>query len=99
MRCAARKPLAEFVEFMQRFAFQIARGPQDEPLEPHAAQPVADRGLQHSQDLSDTRLPTPDPISCVRGSGESGDQGAVHIEERPHLGSRRARCDLCDPTR
>ena len=93
------KPLAEFVEFAQRLTLQIARGPHDEPLELHAAEPVPDRGFQHPEDLADPRLPTPDPIAGVRRRGEPRDQRAVQVEERADLGSRRARGDLRDPTR
>src|SRR6478735_1510448 len=96
---ANEEAVAQLVEFTQRLTLEISRGPHDQTLELHAAEPVSDRGLEHSENLSDPGLSAPDPVACVGCRGEARNQRAVQIEKRAHLRSFRARVDLVDPPR
>ena len=64
------QPLADLVKLGQLLTFEIARGPHDEPLELHPPEAVADRRLEHAEDLTDPGLSAPDPIACVRRRSE-----------------------------
>ena len=88
------QPLADLVEVDQRLAAQVARSPDQQPLELHAAELVAQRGLDHAHDLADPGLPPADSVTGVRGRRESGHQGAVEVEECPDRRPRRATGDL-----
>ena len=57
------QPLADLVEFGQRLAAQISRRPHQQPLELHAPQLVAQRGLDDAQHLADPGLPAADPVA------------------------------------
>ena len=67
---------------------QIAGTSHDESLELHAAEPISHHGFGDTQNLADSGLPAPYPITRMRGGGEAGNQRAVEIEERTHLGTR-----------
>ena len=87
---------AEFVDVAERAAAQHAGALADEVLELRAAQLMVESGLHHADELADAHLAAPQPILGHDDAGEAGDQGAVQVEERADLGTRRAGLDLGD---
>ncbi len=88
--------LGEFVDVAERAAAQHAGALADEVLELRPAELVVETGLHHADELADAHLPAPQPIPRHDHAGEPGHQGAVEVEERADLGTRRAALDLCD---
>ena len=77
---ASKQRFPERVELRQGLAAQIAGGPDDEPLEFHAAHPVAHRRLEHAQHLADPGLTIADAMAGVDCRREPGDERAVQVE-------------------
>ncbi len=86
--------LPQLVEFGQRFSSQISGRPDEEALERHPADPVANRGFEDSENLTGRGLPPPDAVTGVRRGGEAVHQCAVEVEEGPHLRPTRTRSDF-----
>ena len=59
-----------------------------------AAELVVQRGLHDAEELANTNLAAAHPVARHDHAGESGDQGAVEIEERADFRPGRARVDL-----
>ena len=85
---------ADGAEFSEGLAAQISCSPHQQPFKRHAAEFVAHRGLDDSQNLADPGLSAPKPVTGMRGRGEPGDQGAVEVEERADPATGRAGRDL-----
>ena len=82
--------LGELVDVAERVAAQHAGALADEVLELRAAELVVETGLHHADELADAHLAAPQPVLGHHHAGEAGDEGAVEVEERADLGSRRA---------
>jgi RIO-like serine/threonine protein kinase len=93
MRIKARRntlheqPLAKLVEFGERLTTQITRSPDDQMFKLQAAESIAQRSFEYTQQLANSGLSTPDPIAYVNCCGEAVDQGAVQVEERTNAWS------------
>ena len=94
-----KQPLAEHVEFGQRFTPQITRGPRHQPLELHPAESISHGRLDDPNHLADPRLPAPDAVAGMSCRSEPVHERAIEIEERPNLRAWRARADLRDRIR
>jgi hypothetical protein len=57
---------------------------------------MVEASLDHPDELPDAHLPTPQSVLGHDHSGEAGDEGAVHVEERANLRPSRAGLDLGD---
>ena len=88
------QPLAELVDVVERASAHHRCAAVDELLEIRAAELVVQRGLHDAEELANTNLAAAHPVLRHDHAGESGDQGAVEIEERADFRAVRARVDL-----
>ena len=82
--------LADLLQIRQRAAAQYLGGLVDQPLELHPAELVVEARGNHIDQLADAHIAVAEPLAGQDHSGESGNQGAVDVKERPDPGSARA---------